>query len=87
MDILSAIGGTMGLLTGFSIISGVEICYHVIKSILNLRLHRLIRLKLWEGKDIIEDSGNILDNGPESLKGGRLGVFFESQQEITCERT
>ena len=30
---------------------------------------------------------NILDNGPESLKGGRLGVFFESQQEITCERT
>ena len=27
VDILSAIGGTMGLLTGFSIISGVEILY------------------------------------------------------------
>ena len=28
VDILSAIGGTMGLLTGFSIISGVEILYY-----------------------------------------------------------
>ena len=28
-DMLSAIGGTMGLLTGFSIISGVEILYYV----------------------------------------------------------
>ena len=27
VDMLSAIGGTMGLLTGFSIISGVEIIY------------------------------------------------------------
>ena len=27
VDILSAIGGTMGLLTGFSIISAVEILY------------------------------------------------------------
>ena len=31
MDILSAIGGTMGLLTGFSIISGVEILYFAAK--------------------------------------------------------
>ena len=30
-DMLSAIGGTMGLLTGFSIISGVEIVYFVAK--------------------------------------------------------
>ena len=38
VDILSAIGGTMGLLTGFSIISGVEILYFVCKSIFaNLR--------------------------------------------------
>ena len=29
VDMLSAVGGTMGLLTGFSIISGVEILYHV----------------------------------------------------------
>ena len=28
---LSAIGGTMGLLTGFSIISGVEIIYFALK--------------------------------------------------------
>ena len=27
VDIMSAVGGTMGLLTGFSIISGVEIVY------------------------------------------------------------
>ena len=33
VDMLSAIGGTMGLLTGFSIISGVEILYHVAKLI------------------------------------------------------
>ena len=31
MDMLSAIGGTMGLLTGFSIISGVEIVYFAVK--------------------------------------------------------
>ena len=31
VDILSAIGGTMGLLTGFSIISGVEILYFAAK--------------------------------------------------------
>ena len=31
MDMLSAIGGTMGLLTGFSIISAVEILYFATK--------------------------------------------------------
>ena len=35
VDMLSAIGGTMGLLTGFSIISAVEILYFAIKIILN----------------------------------------------------
>ena len=35
VDQLSAIGGTMGLLTGFSIISGVEILYFAVKIILN----------------------------------------------------
>ena len=35
VDMLSAIGGTMGLLTGFSIISGVEILYFSIKIIFN----------------------------------------------------
>lgn len=33
VDKLSAIGGAMGLLTGFSIISGVEIVYFLIRSI------------------------------------------------------
>ena len=36
VDMLSAIGGTMGLLTGFSIISGVEIVYFTVKIILNV---------------------------------------------------
>ena len=36
VDMLSAIGGTMGLLTGFSIISGVEILYFALKIIFNL---------------------------------------------------
>ena len=35
VDMLSAIGGTMGLLTGFSIISGVEIVYFTTKYFLN----------------------------------------------------
>ena len=36
VDILSAIGGTMGLLTGFSIISGVEILFFGAKIILKI---------------------------------------------------
>ena len=35
-DMLSAIGGTMGLLTGFSIISAVEIAYFAAKIIFNV---------------------------------------------------
>ena len=36
VDKLSAIGGTMGLLTGFSIISGVEILYFIFKFIFTM---------------------------------------------------
>ena len=36
VDMLSAIGGTMGLLTGFSIISAVEIIYFIAKFVLNV---------------------------------------------------
>ena len=36
VDKLSAIGGTMGLLTGFSIISAVEILYFAAKIVWNL---------------------------------------------------
>ena len=35
VDQISAIGGTMGLLTGFSIISGVEIIYFAFKIAIN----------------------------------------------------
>ena len=40
VDQLSAIGGTMGLLTGFSIISAVEIIYFVIRALIKLFLRR-----------------------------------------------
>ena len=36
VDMLSAVGGTMGLLTGFSIISGVEIIYFAAKIVWNI---------------------------------------------------
>ena len=36
VDMLSAIGGTMGLLTGFSIISAVEILYFAGKILFNV---------------------------------------------------
>ena len=44
---LSLIGGTMGLLTGFSIISGVEIIFYLIRliwSLTKLNLSSLFRL-------------------------------------------
>ena len=37
---LGLIGGTMGLLTGFSILSGVEIVYFLIKLIVSLARFR-----------------------------------------------
>ena len=37
---LSLIGGTMGLLTGFSILSGVEIIYFIVKLLLSLKNFR-----------------------------------------------
>ena len=41
VDMLSAIGGTMGLLTGFSLISGVEIIYFATKILWN-RMKKII---------------------------------------------
>ena len=44
---LGLIGGTMGLLTGFSILSGVEIVYYAIKLFLSLRIWKAdLRKKL-----------------------------------------
>ncbi|TRY79590.1 hypothetical protein TCAL_11730 [Tigriopus californicus] len=48
-----------------------------------LLLHRpkigLIRLRIFEGENMVADSGNVFDG---SLKGGRLGVFCFSQEMI-----
>ena len=38
---LGLIGGTMGLLTGFSILSGVEILYYAIKFMMSLKVKRI----------------------------------------------
>ena len=46
VDMLSAVGGTMGLLTRFSIISAVEIMYFGIKMILKVLTDRLNKTKL-----------------------------------------
>ena len=45
VDMLSAIGGTMGLLTGFSIISGVEVVYFAVKITLQTLRKRLNKKK------------------------------------------
>ena len=37
---LGLIGGTMGLLTGFSVLSGVEIIYFVAKFFMSLRIFK-----------------------------------------------
>ena len=41
---LGLIGGTMGLLTGFSILSGVEILYYAIRFFVSLRINQI-----WSG--------------------------------------
>ena len=46
VDMLSAIGGTMGLLTGFSIISGVEILYFATKIGWNIIQKKKNKLKM-----------------------------------------
>ena len=38
---ISLIGGTMGLFTGFSIISGVEICFFVIRVLIRFFLSKM----------------------------------------------
>ena len=39
---LGLIGGTMGLFTGFSILSGVEIIYYLAKFFMSLRLKKIV---------------------------------------------
>lgn len=43
----------------------------------------IIRLKIWQGERLLVDSQNLIDNGAQSLRGGRLGVFSDSQALVT----
>lgn len=43
----------------------------------------LIRVKIYAAGILAVDSGNIIDNGKDSFKGGRLGVYCDSQGLIT----
>ena len=49
-------------------------------------LHRpdrdLIRVRIWEGGELMADSGDLLDTHTGSLKGGRLGVYCDSQDNV-----
>jgi len=48
-----------------------------------LLIHRpkigLIRLRIFKGQEVVADSGNVIEN---TLKGGRLGVFCFSQEDL-----
>ena len=49
--------------------------------ITHLPAQGIIRLKLHEGATLLYDE-EIVDNGVESLRGGRLGVYCASQDNI-----
>ena len=54
VDMLSAIGGTMGLLTGFSIISAVEIVYFLFKIIKKILQNTLMTtLPIKESRNVV----------------------------------
>ena len=40
-------------------------------------------MKIWEGEALVADTGDIRDSSQTSLKGGRLGVYCDSQEDIT----
>lgn len=43
---------------------------------------KLIQLKIWEEGNLVVDSGDFFDDSPDSLQGGRLGVYCNSQEMI-----
>merc|ERR1719308_706496 len=43
----------------------------------------LIHVKLWEEGALLLDTGDVIDSSSETLRGGRLGVFCMSQEDIT----
>ena len=48
VDLLSTVGGTMGLFTGFSILSGAEILYWIFGTIASLLCYRYTILDIWD---------------------------------------
>ena len=51
-------------------------------NIIHLPEQGLIRLRLYEGSVLVVDSGNILDTRADRLRGGKLGVYCDSQENI-----
>ena len=51
--------------------------------ILHIPDQDLIHIRVWEGEELVVDTGDIRDEAEESLRGGRLGVFCDSQEGIT----
>ena len=47
---LGVVGGTMGLLTGFSILSGIEIIYYIFKLVASFRKPKKIERKIRKGR-------------------------------------
>ena len=43
----------------------------------------LIHVKLWEEGTLLLDTGDVIDSSSETLRGGRLGGFCMSQEDIT----
>ena len=43
----------------------------------------LIHVKLWEEGRLLLDTGDVIDSSNATLRGGRLGVFCMSQEDIT----
>lgn len=52
-------------------------------NIIHLPEQGLIRLRLYEGSTLVLDSGNIIDTGADRLSGGKLGVYCDSQENIS----
>ena len=52
-------------------------------TIIHLPEQGLIRLRLYEGSTLVLDSGNIIDTGADRLSGGKLGVYCDSQENIS----
>ena len=52
-------------------------------NILHLPEQGLIRLRLYEGATLVLDSGNIIDTGADRLSSGKLGVYCDSQENIS----